>query len=170
MATKHWLGQKNIGADKMLALKKYSRCQNVGVDKILALTKCWRQQILALTKFPSRQNSWVDKMLAHARNHLLTVWSGRVQSSWLLSDLADVLLIFPELVDLSTCSRQVCRCHWPPCFYGRTLSCTVWAYCNGPPCRKCHKYWCQQNIGTHQDFTDFRQTIAVNISAHRCPT
>jgi hypothetical protein len=37
------------------------------------------------------------------------------------------------------------------------------------PCRKCYKYWRRQNIGARQDFTDFRQTSAVNISAHRRP-
>jgi hypothetical protein len=31
--------------------------------------------------------------------------------------------------------------------------------CTGLPCRKGHKYWRQQNIGTRQDFTDFGQTI-----------
>ncbi len=140
----------------MLASTKYSRRQNSRVDKILASTK-----------YSCRHNSRADKILAHAREHLLTIWPGRVHSSWLLPDLADVLLCLPEGVDPSTCSRQVCRCHWPPCFYGRTLSCTVPAYCTGPPCRKRHKYWSRKNIGARQDFTDFRQTIAVYISAHR---
>jgi hypothetical protein len=31
---------------------------------------------------------------------------------------------------------------------------------------KVTKYWRQQNVGPRQDFTDFRQTLAVNISAH----
>jgi hypothetical protein len=57
----------------------------------------------------------------------------------------------------------------PHCFYGRTLSRTVPACCTCPLCRKCHKYWGQQNIGARQDFTDFCQTLAVNISAHRHP-
>ncbi len=99
----------------------------------------------------------------------LLFWPGRVRSSWLLPDLADVLLLLPEGVDPSTCSHQVCCCRWPPCFYGRTLSRTVPAYCTGPPCRKRHKYWHQQNIGAHQDFINFRQTTAVTISAHRRP-
>jgi hypothetical protein len=47
----------------------------------------------------------------------------------------------------------------------------LWAdsLCTGLPCRKRHKYWRRQNIGGCQDFTDFHQTIAVNISAHRHP-
>jgi len=68
-----------------------------------------------------------------------TVWLGRVHSSWLLLDLADVLLRLPDSVDPSTCSRQVWCCHWPPCFYGLTLSRTVPACCTRPPCRKHHK-------------------------------
>ncbi len=31
------------------------------------------------------------------------------------------------------------------------------------------KYWRRQNVGASQDFTNFRQTSAVNISAHRRP-
>ncbi len=115
----------------MLALTKYSCRQNTGVDKILASTKYSHRQnvgvakIYALTKYSHQQNPRVDKILAHAWKHLLSVWPGRVHSSWLLPDLADVLLRIPEGVDPSTCSHQVCRCHWPPCFYGRTLSRTV---------------------------------------------
>ncbi len=108
-------------------------------------------------------------MLAHARKHLLTVWLSIVHSSWLPSDLADVLLRLLDGVDPCTCSRQVSSCLWPPCFYGWTLSPTVPACCSGPPCRKRHKYWRRQSIGACQDFTDFHQTIAVNISAHRRP-
>ncbi len=85
----------------------------------------------------------------------------RVRSSWLLPDLSDVLLLLPEGIDPSTCSRQMCCCWWAPCFYGQTLSCTVPAYCTGPPCRKRHKYWCWKNIGACQDFIDFCQTIVV---------
>ncbi len=167
---------ENIGVDKMLSWTKYSHQQNVGIDKIFASTKYWRQQnthvnkILVSTKYSCRQNSHIEKMSAQARKYLLTVWLSRVHSCWLLPDLADDLLRLLEGVDPSTCSRQVCRCHCPPCFYGRTLSHTVPAYCTGPPCRKRHKYWHQQNIGARQDCTDFHQTIAVNSSAHRRPT
>ncbi len=38
-----------------------------------------------------------------------------------------------------------------------------------PAMQKCHKYWRRQNIGARQDFTNFPQTLAVNISAHRRP-
>ncbi len=36
--------------------------------------------------------------------------------------------------------------------------------------RHAEKYWRRQNIGACQDFNNFRQTIAVNISDHRLPT
>jgi hypothetical protein len=53
----------------------------------------------------------------------------RCSASWhstrLFPDLADVLLLLPEYVVLSTYSHQVCCCRWLPCFYSRTLSCTV---------------------------------------------
>ncbi len=145
----------------MLALTKYSYRQNTGVDKILASTKYSLRQnvgvakIRASTKYSHRQNPRVDKMLAHAWKLLLTVWPGRVHSSWLLPDLADVLLRIPEGVDPSTCSRQVCRCHWPPCFFGRTFSRTV------VPARHAENV---TNIGAHQDFTDFCQTICSQAS------
>jgi hypothetical protein len=44
-----------------------------------------------------------------------------------------------------------------------------WPGCTSPPCQKVTKYWRQQNVGARQDFTDFRQTLAVNISAQRRP-
>ncbi len=157
--------RQNIVSDKIFAVSKEywrlqnilspTKCwhnQNVGVDKILASTKCWHQQnthidkILAPTEILRWQKSRVYKMLAHAWKHLLTVWLCRVYSSWLLPDLADFLLLLPEGVDPTTCSRQVCHCHWPLCFYWRTLSRTVLAYCTCPPCRKGHKYWHRQNI------------------------
>ena len=126
------------------------RRQNLGVDKILALTKSWR-----------RQN------VAQMQKNPLTVWLGRVHSCWLLPDLAEDILRFPDGVALFPCSRQVWRCLWPPCFYWRTFSRTVPAYSTGLPCWKRHKFWHRQNIGLK--FTDFRQTTAVCISAHRCP-
>ena len=134
----------------MLASTNYPRQQNVGIDKISAWTESRRQQNVGSIS--------------------LLFKPGRVRSSWLLPDLAHVLLLFPGGVDPSMCSHQVCCCRWPPCFYGRTLSSTVTANCTGLPCRKHHKYWRRQNIGACQDFTNFRQTIAVNISAHRLPT
>jgi hypothetical protein len=63
--------------------QKYWRRQNIGADKILAETKYWR-----------RQKYW----RRHARKHLLTVWLGRVYSSWLLPDLAEDLLLLLEVL------------------------------------------------------------------------
>ncbi len=90
------------------------------------------------------------------RSISLLFWLGKVRSSWLLPDLADVLRL--EDVVLSSCSHQVWCCRWSPCFYGRTLSRTVPAHLYRPAMQKHHKYWHQQNIGARQDFTDFRQT------------
>ncbi len=53
--------------------------------------------------------------------------------------------------------------------HGRTLSPTVPAHLYRPAMQKHHKWWRRQNIDARQDFTDFRQTIAVNISAYRRP-
>ena len=153
-ASKCWRRQ-NIGVNKMLASTKYSRRQNVCVDKIFALTKWWRWQnirvdkMLASTKYPPWQNLGVNKSWQMRGSISLLFWPGRIHSSWLLPDLADVLLLLPEGVNPSTCS------HWSPCSCGRALSRTVPAYCTGPPCRKCHKYWRWQNIGARQDFTNF---------------
>ncbi len=154
---------------KLLASTKFSRRQNSRVNKILASTKILRRQNSCIDKISHRQKSRVDKMLAQTQKNPLTVWLGRVHSSWLLPDLAEDLLHLPDGVDSSACSRQVWRCLWPPCFYRRTLSRTVWAYCTGWPCRKRHKFWRQKNIGVRLNFTDFRQTMAVFISAHRRP-
>jgi hypothetical protein len=40
--------------------------------------------------------------------------------------------------------------------------------CTGPPCKKVTNYWRQQKYW-RLDITDFRQTLAVNISASRHP-
>jgi hypothetical protein len=53
------------------------------------------------------------------------------------------------------------HCLQLPCFYGRTLSCTVPAYCTGPPCWKCPKLWRLAKYWRSLKFTDFCQTRAV---------
>ncbi len=137
----------NIGGNKMLAPTEI-----IIVNKIVALTKILRQQKshadknLALTKILHQQKPCINKMLAQTQMNPLTVWHGRVHSFWLLPDLIEDLLRLPDGVDPFACSRQVWRCHWPPCFYGRTLSGTLRAYRTGPPCRKRHKFWRRQNI------------------------
>ena len=56
-----------------------------------------------------------------------------------------------------------------PCFYGRTLSCTVPAACTSLPCFKMVKSLAQaKSLASAWNFTDFSQTIAVSISAYRC--
>ncbi len=160
----------------MLASTKYSRWQNVGVNKILASTKCCRWQntrvnkILTSTKFLHRQNTRVDKMLAHARKHLLNVWPGRVHSSWLLPDLANVLLRLPKGVDPSTCSRQVCHCHWPPCFYGQTLSCTVPAR-HAKYWRPPRFHWFSPNYSSQylSSQASYKKLVKTKSNHHHCP-
>ncbi len=151
----------------MLALTKYLHWQNSRVDKILASTTFLRQQntrvdkILVSTKFSCQQNVGAGAevspyCLARQSPQQLTsprprwcsptsprrCWSLHMQSPSMPLPLAALLLWADSLR-------------------------TVLAYCTGPPCRKHHKYWQRQTIGTPQDFTDFCQTIAVNISAHR---
>ncbi len=149
--------------------------QNSRADKILASTKILHRQNsradknLASTKISLRQKSRIYKMLVQTQKDPLPVWLGRVHSCRLLPDLAEDLLCLPDGVDAFASSYQLWRCFWPPCFYGWTLSRTVTAYCTGPPCRKRHKFWPRRNIGVRLKFTDFHQTIAVCISAHRRP-
>ncbi len=111
--TLYLLYWQNFGANKIFASTKYWHRQNICVDKIQA-TKCWRMR----------------------RSISLLFWPCKVRSSLLLQNLADVLLLLPEDVVLSMFSHQVCCCHWPPCFYGWTLSCTVPAYLYQPAMQK----------------------------------
>ena len=134
--TKYWRRQ-NIGTNKILApTEMFASTENIGVDKILAPTK-----------FSRRQKSHVDK-ISHQQN----VGACAAASPYCLARQSPQqltspkphtydLLRLPESVDPSICSRQVCRCHWSPCFYGRNLFRTVPACCTGPPRRKRHKYW-----------------------------
>jgi hypothetical protein len=104
---------ENIGVDKMLVSTKYSRRQNSCADRNLTSTKIsHRQNIGACAKASpyclARQN---PQQLTSPKPHI--------------NDLLHLL----ESVKPSICSRQVCRCHWSPCFYGRTLShCTSLLY------------------------------------------
>ncbi len=104
-------------------------------------------------------------MLAHAWKHLLTVWLGRVHSS--------SLILRPRWWS-PTSPRRCWSLHMqlpsvPLPLATLLLRADSLPHCTSPPCKKRHKYWHWQNIGARQDFTDFRQTIAVTISAHRRP-
>ncbi len=164
VATKYWRWQKHR-----------LRQNNIGAYKTLAPPKCWRRQnncvdkIIALTKYSCRQKSRVDKNLTSRKcwrmRGSISLLFGPAEST--AADLSQTSLMFSYVSQkVLIPPHAVAKC----AFYGRTLSCTVPAYCTGPPCWKCHKYWRQQNIGTQQDFTDFCQTVAANISAHRRPT
>ncbi len=91
-----------IGIDKI---------QNSYIDKILMSTKFSHRQKfsgqqnsrvdknLTFKKVLCQQKSCADKMWAQARKNVLTVWLGRVYSSWFLPDIADDLQRLPEGVD-----------------------------------------------------------------------
>ncbi len=139
----------------MLASTKYSSQQNIGVDKIFVSKKCWR-----------RQNILFNKMLAHTWKHLLTV----------LAQQSPQQLTFPRPRWCSPTSP--CSCWSLHVQSPSVLLPLLWAdslpHCTGllywPAMQKTSQILASTNIGTRQDFTNFRQTIAVNISAHRRPT
>ncbi len=172
MATKYWQQQnigcnkeywhlQNIGADKMLAPTKYSRRQNTRVDKILTLTKYSPQQnvgvnkILSSTKSSRQQKSYVNKILVSTK-----CWRMR----------RSISLLFGRAESTATDSPR-------PCWFSAVSPRRCWSLHMQSPSVPLPlaalllraEYWGRQNIGTQQDFTNFRQTIAVCISAHRCP-
>jgi hypothetical protein len=148
--------------------------QNVGADKISMATKYWhRQKLLVSTKFSQQQNSLDNKILVPTKfsrrqksrvdkNLALTMF-GTAESTAADFSQTSLKISFISQIVLITCSRQVWHCLWPPCFYGRTISRTVLAYCTGPLCWKRHKFWRRENIGVRLKFTDFCQTIAVYV-------
>ena len=163
----------------MLVLTKYQRGQNVAVDKTYASTKCWRRQhisvdkMLASTKCWHRQNVGVDKILVATkcwrrkkwcRHRRIPLLFGLAESAAAgfsrAAGPAEDLLRLPDGVALFACSRQVRHCLQPSCFFGWTLSCTV---------PNVQNFGAWQNIGARLKFTDFCQTMAVYISAHRRP-
>jgi hypothetical protein len=143
-ASKHWRRQ-NIGVDKTLALTKYWSQQNPGVDKILASTECRHRQNVGA--------------FAEASPYCFG------QAKFAAADFSQTSLMFSSFSLKMLCSpRAVTKCAVAaghPAFMGGLSPALYRCICTGPPCRKCHKYWCRQNIGAHQDFTDFRQTAAV---------
>ncbi len=56
---------------------------------------------------------------------------------------APLMVLFSSLL---MCWIQVRRDLPVPCFYGRNLSCTVPAYCTGPPCSKWSNLWRMPNL------------------------
>jgi hypothetical protein len=65
-----------------------------------------------------------------------------------------------------TCSLQVRRRLRLPCFYGRTLSCTVLAVCTGPPCQEMTQiHMATKSLAS----TDFCQITLIPNSAYKRP-
>ncbi len=114
-ATKYWRRQKCLCQQKILTSTKCWGRQDIRIDRMLASTNFLLRQ-----KIWHRQKSSIDKMLAHAQEHLLTVWRGRVHSSWLLPNLADDLLHLPE----GDCAAHAIFC----CKVNRSLFgiCCIW--------------------------------------------
>jgi hypothetical protein len=97
----------------------------------------------------------------------LLFWPGKVCSSWLLPDLADVLPL-----EMLSAPYAVTKVDWLP-----LAALLLWAdplpHCPGlfvpAPHAKMSQNLESTNIGACQDFTDFRQNSAVDICAHRRP-
>ncbi len=127
------------------------------IPNLWGLQKCWR----------SRKSRWTHWGTALLFRH------GRIWNCWLLSGLADglVLLLADVLNHVHVhCTLQVRNGSPVSCFYGQTLSRTVPAACTGPPCFKIVKSLAQaQSLASAWSFTDFSQTIAVSISVYRRP-
>jgi hypothetical protein len=128
----------------MLASTKYSRQLNVGVNKILASTKCWRIR----------------------RSISLLSWHSRVP----VADFSQTSLMFSQKVLIPP--HAVAKCAVAagcPALWADSLPhCTGLLY--RPAMQKMSQILAPTKYRRLQDFTHFRQTIAVNISAHRRPT
>jgi hypothetical protein len=175
-ATNYWRRQ-NIGDDKILAPPEmFALTENICVDKILALTKCWRRQntrddkIFAMTKFSRRQNTRVNKILAWTkcwrRRRSISLLFGPEEST--AADFSQTSLMFSHVSQkMLIPPHAVAKCAVAtggPTFMGR-LSPALYR-----PIVLAHHAENVKNIDVCQYFTDFRQTIEVNISAHRCTT
>jgi hypothetical protein len=150
-AAKHWR-QQNIGIGKCWRDKYWCR-QNTGVKKILASTKSRHRQNVGACAEASPYCFGLAKSAAAEFS----------QTSPMFSYFSLKMLHSPRAINICAVAA-VC----PAFMGGHSWPALYRLICTGPPCRKCHKYWCRQNI-CGQDFTDFRQTIAVNISVHRHP-
>ncbi len=155
---------------------KYWGQQNIGSDKILVVTKYWRLKIFVPTKYWRLQNIRVDKILASTESrHRQNVGAcaeaspycfGPAESAAADFSQTSLMFLYFSLKTLIS-PRALTKCAVAagrPDFMGR-LSPTLYR----PAMQKTSQYWRRLNIGTHQDFTYFCQTIAVNISAHKCP-
>ncbi len=97
--------------------------------------------------------------------------SGRISNCWLLPGAADEhVLLLVNVMNLA-CSLQVRGELQLPCFYGRTLSCTVLAAYSGPPCQEMvYIHAATKNQAAAWNSTDSCQNTAVSNSAHNWPT
>ncbi len=138
-------------------MTKYRPLQKICAStKLLASIKIYAStKLLASTKYRRRQKLGVGR----------NVGADAGESPYCQAQQNPQLLTSLRLMVMLLSVHQVRHCLQLPRFHGRTVP----AYCTGLPCWKCQKTWRRQNIAGCLKFTDFRQTIAVHISAHRRP-
>jgi hypothetical protein len=119
----------------------------MGVDRILASTKSKHQQNVG---------ACADYVQV-CRSISLLFWPGGVLSSWLVPDLADVLL-FEDLV-ISSCSyKWLVAANWPA-YMGRLSPVLYRPIRTSLLCRNVTKYRHQQNIGYSLFFAKIQQSV-----------
>jgi hypothetical protein len=171
--TKH-KRRKNIGADRNVHVdRNYWRRRNTRVE-ILVSTKISRQQNsrvdknLASTKFSRRPKPCVDKM---RRRRRISVVFGSAEST--AADFSQTSLMISYVSQkVLIPSHAVAKCGIAsgcPSFMGGLSPALYQLVVLARHAEKRHQYWRRQDILACQDFTDFRHTIVVYISAHRRP-
>jgi hypothetical protein len=164
-----------------LALKKYWRLQNIGVNNMLASTKHWRQQnvcvekIFVSKKYSRRQNIGVDKILLSTESSRLKNVGACVEASpycfgpaeSAAADFSQTSLMFSYFslkMLISPCAVNKCAVASDyPAFMGG-LSPPLYRLIVLARHAENVTNIGVDNISARRDFTNFCQTIAVNIS------
>jgi hypothetical protein len=147
-----------------LASTKYWRQQNVGFNKILTLTKCWRRQNIGVEKISVSTKSW-------RRRRMIPLLFGSAESTPTDFSQTSLKISYVSLMVLIP-MHAVAKCgvaSGHPAFLGG-LSAVLYRLIL-PACHaeNVTNFGANKNIGVRLKFTDFRQTTAVYISAHRRP-
>ncbi len=119
---------------------------------------------------PGEIPAFTEKLAELEKQACLLFRLGGISNSRLLPGPADEHVLF--LVDVMNlpCSLQVRRKPLPPCFYGRTLPCTVPAVCTGPPCQEMVQIQAAtKSLASAWNSTDFCQITIISNSACKCP-
>jgi len=127
------------------------------------LTKCWRRQNIVVEKISVSTKSW-------RRRRMIPLLFGLAESTATDFSQTSLKISYVSLMVLIPL-HAVAKCgvaSGHPAFLGG-LSPVLYRLIV-PACHaENSKILAQQNIGVRLKFTDFRQTIAVYISAHRRP-